>query len=221
MPGTGRGVAARSVRVLIADDHPLYRQGAAGLIASCPELDLVGEAGSGQEAVDAIRALTPDVAVVDLGLPDFDGITVLGMLEREGSPTRVVIVSASEDGATIHRAFAHGARAWVPKVAAAGVLCETLLTVARGESVILPSIQSALTRELRARRERTDEPLLTARELEILRMCADGLSSPEIAAVLFVSLPTVKTHLQHVYTTLEVSDRAAAVAQAMRRGMLT
>jgi two-component system nitrate/nitrite response regulator NarL len=221
MPGTGRGVAARSVRVLIADDHPLYRQGAAGLIASCPELDLVGEAGSGQEAVDAIRALTPDVAVVDLGLPDFDGITVLGMLEREGSPTRVVIVSASEDGATIHRAFAHGARAWVPKVAAAGVLCETLLTVARGESVILPSIQSALTRELRARRERTDEPLLTARELEILRMCADGLSSPEIAAALFVSLPTVKTHLQHVYTKLEVSDRAAAVAQAMRRGMLT
>jgi two-component system nitrate/nitrite response regulator NarL len=221
MAGTGRGVAARSVRVLIADDHPLYRQGAAGLIASCPELDLVGEAGSGQEAVDAIRALTPDVAVIDLGLPDFDGITVLGMLEREGSPTRVVIVSASEDGATIHRAFAHGARAWVPKVAAAGVLCETLLTVARGESVILPSIQSALTRELRARRERTDEPLLTARELEILRMCADGLSSPEIAAVLFVSLPTVKTHLQHVYTKLEVSDRAAAVAQAMRRGMLT
>ncbi|MDX6561337.1 MAG: two-component system, NarL family, nitrate/nitrite response regulator NarL [Gaiellales bacterium] len=221
MPGAGRGTAARSVRVLIADDHPLYRQGAAGLIASCPELDLVGEAGSGQEAVDAIRALTPDVAVVDLGLPDFDGITVLGMLEREGSPTRVVIVSASEDGATIHRAFAHGARAWVPKVAAAGVLCETLLTVARGESVILPSIQSALTRELRARRERTDEPLLTARELEILRMCADGLSSPEIAAALFVSLPTVKTHLQHVYTKLEVSDRAAAVAQAMRRGMLT
>ena len=221
MAATGPGTAARSVRVVIADDHPLYRQGAAGLIASCPELDLVGEAGSGQEAVDAIRALTPDVAVVDLGLPDFDGITVLGMLEREGSPTRVVIVSASEDGATIHRAFAHGARAWVPKVAAAGVLCETLLTVARGESVILPSIQSALTRELRARRERSDEPLLTARELEILRMCADGLSSPDIAAALFVSLPTVKTHLQHVYAKLEVSDRAAAVAQAMRRGMLT
>jgi two-component system nitrate/nitrite response regulator NarL len=132
-----------------------------------------------------------------------------------------VIVSASEDGATIHRAFAHGARAWVPKVTPADVLCETLLTVARGESVILPSIQSALTRELRARRDRVDEPLLTGRELEILRMCADGLSSPDIAAALFVSLPTVKTHLQHVYTKLEVSDRAAAVAQAMRRGMLT
>ena len=115
----------------------------------------------------------------------------------------------------------HGARAWVPKVASGDLLCDTLLTVARGESMIPPSIQSALTREMRARRDRTDEPLLTARELEILRMCADGLSSPEIAAALFVSVPTVKTHLQHVYAKLEVSDRAAAVAQALRRGVLT
>ena len=221
MAGGGRDGSAASVRVLIADDHPLYRQGAAGLITGCPGLELVGEAGSGQEAIDAIRSLGPDVAVIDLGLPDFDGITLLGMLEREGLPTRVVIVSASEDGATIHRAFSYGARAYVPKVAAADVLCGTLLTVARGESVILPSIQTALTREMRARRERTDEPLLTTRELEILRMCADGMSSPEIAAALFVSVPTVKTHLQHVYAKLEVSDRAAAVAQALRRGLLT
>jgi two-component system nitrate/nitrite response regulator NarL len=221
MASAGRPERLWAVCVLIADDHPLYRQGAAGLIAGCPELDLVGEAGSGQEALDAIRALVPDVAVVDLGLPDFDGIAVLGMLERDCSPTRVVIVSASEDGAAIHRAFSHGARAFVPKVSAADVLCGTLLSVARGESVILPSIQSALTRELRARRDRSEEPLLTAREREILRMCADGLSSPEIATALFVSVPTVKTHLQHVYAKLEVSDRAAAVAQAMRRGLLT
>ena len=87
--------------------------------------------------------------------------------------------------------------------------------------MIPPSIQSALTRELRARRDRTDEPLLTARELEILRMCADGLTSAAIAEALFVSVPTVKTHLQHTYAKLEVSDRAAAVAQALRRGLLT
>jgi two-component system nitrate/nitrite response regulator NarL len=221
MHGAGGSGLDGLVRVLIADDHPVYRRGAAGLIDSCPELHVVGEASTGQEALDGIRALAPDVAVVDLGLPDFDGIVVLGTLEREGSPTRVVIVSGSEDGATIYRAYAHGARAWVPKVASGDLLCDTLLTVARGESMIPPSIQSALTREIRARRDRTDEPLLTARELEILRMCADGLSSPEIAAALFVSLPTVKTHLQHAYSKLEVSDRAAAVAQALRRGVLT
>jgi two-component system nitrate/nitrite response regulator NarL len=221
MDGAGGGEPARLVRVLIADDHPVYRRGAAGLIDGCPDLEVVGEAGTGQGAVDAIRTLAPDVAVIDLGLPDFDGITVIGSLEREGLPTRVVIVSASEDGATIYRAFAHGARAYVPKVATGDMLCATLLAVARGESVILPSIQSALTREIRARRDRTEEPLLTARELEILRFCADGLSSPDIATALFLSVPTVKTHLQHVYAKLEVSDRAAAVAQALRRGLLT
>ncbi len=129
------------------------------------------------------------MAVVDLGLPDFDGIAVVGMLEREGSATRVVIVSASEDGPTIYRAFAHGARAYIPKVSSGDLLCSTLLRVATGESVIPPSIQSALTRELRVRRDRTDEPLLTARELEILRMCADGLTSAAIAEELFVSVP--------------------------------
>jgi two-component system nitrate/nitrite response regulator NarL len=221
MDVAGGSAPPRLVRVLIADDHPVYRKGAAGLIDGCPELEVVGEAGSGQEALDGIRDLAPDVAVIDLGLPDFDGIALLGMLEREGSPTRVVIVSASEDGPTIYRAFAHGARAYIPKVSSGDLLCTTLVRVATGESAIAPSIQSALTREIRARRDRSDEPLLTARELEILRMCADGLSSPEIAEALFVSVPTVKTHLQHVYAKLEVSDRAAAVAQALRRGLLT
>jgi two-component system, NarL family, nitrate/nitrite response regulator NarL len=221
MDVAGGSAPPRLVRVLIADDHPVYRKGAAGLIDGCPELEVVGEAGSGQEALDGIRDLAPDVAVIDLWLPDFDGIALLGMLEREGSPTRVVIVSASEDGPTIYRAFAHGARAYIPKVSSGDLLCTTLVRVATGESAIAPSIQSALTREIRARRDRSDEPLLTARELEILGMCADGLSSPEIAEALFVSVPTVKTHLQHVYAKLEVSDRAAAVAQALRRGLLT
>jgi two-component system nitrate/nitrite response regulator NarL len=220
MGGSRDSASSGAVRVLVADDHPVYRRGAAGLIDACPGLRVVGEAGTGIEALDAIRALRPDVALVDLGLPDLDGIGVVTMLEREEARTRVVIVSAAEDGATIYRAFAHGARAYVPKVAPAELLCSTLLAVARGESVIPPSLQSALTREIRARRDRSDEPLLSARELEILRMCADGLSSPEIAAALFVSVATVKTHLQHVYGKLEVSDRAAAVAQAMRRGLL-
>jgi two-component system nitrate/nitrite response regulator NarL len=221
MDAVGRIAPPRLVRVVIADDHPVYRKGAAGLINSCPELEVVGEAGTGAEALEGIRSLAPDVAVVDLGLPDFDGIAVIGMLEREGSATRVVIVSASEDGPTIYRAFAHGARAYIPKVSSGDLLCSTLLRVATGESVIPSSIQSALTRELRVRRDRTDEPLLTVRELEILRMCADGLTSAAIAEALFVSVPTVKTHLQHTYAKLEVSDRAAAVAQALRRGLLT
>jgi two-component system nitrate/nitrite response regulator NarL len=210
-----------AVRVVIADDHPVYRQGVAGMIERRPELELAGEAGDATAALEAIRTLAPDVAVVDLQLPDFDGISLTDAVEREGLATRVLIVSASDDGPTVFRAFAHGARAYIPKVSSGELLCGAILAVARGESVIPPSVQSALTRELRARRERADAPLLTSRELEILRLCAEGLSAPEIAARLFLSVPTVKTHLQHLYAKLEVSDRAAAVAQGLRRGLMT
>lgn len=210
-----------AVRVLVADDHPLYRRGIADVIGRRSDLELVGEAETAQQALDEIRALQPGVAIVDLQLPDFTGIVVAEALARESSRTRVVIVSAFEDGATIYRAFAHGARAYISKVCSSQMLCDTIVAVARGESVIPPSIQSALTREIRARRDRDDGPLLTTRELEVLRLCAEGLSAPEIARRLFLSVPTVKTHLQHLYAKLEVSDRAAAVAQGLRRGLLT
>ena len=221
MDAVGRVAPPRLVRVVIADDHPVYRKGAAGLINGCPELEVVGEAGTGAEALEGIRSARARRGGRRPRPARLRRHRRVGMLEREGSATRVVIVSASEDGPTIYRAFAHGARAYIPKVSSGDLLCSTLLRVATGESVIPPSIQSALTRELRVRRDRTDEPLLTARELEILRMCADGLTSAAIAEELFVSVPTVKTHLQHVYAKLEVSDRAAAVAQALRRGLLT
>jgi two-component system nitrate/nitrite response regulator NarL len=100
------------------------------------------------------------------------------------------------------------------------VLCGTILAVARGETVIPSSLQSGLASEIRARREHRDDAMLTTRELEILRLAADGLSAPEIAARLVISVTTVKTHLQHIYAKLEVSDRAAAVATALRRGVL-
>lgn len=212
---------SRRVRVLIADDHPVYREGVARVIARYPEFQLVGQAGGGREALEQIRELKPDVALVDLRLPDIDAIRVVESLEREGLPTRVVIVSAYEESATVYRAISSGARAYLPKVCTGETLCGTILAVARGETVIPPALQTGLASELRARRERADDPVLTARELEILRLAADGLSAPEIAERLVVSVTTVKTHLQHIYGKLEVSDRAAAVAQALRRGLLT
>lgn len=211
----------RRVRVLVADDHPVYRQGVASLIVPRPEFELVGEVGDGRQAVEEIRRLGPDVAVVDLRLPGIDGIEVVESLEREGLPTRVIILSAYEESHIVYRAIASGARAYLPKVCSGETLCGTVMAVARGETIIPPSLQSGLAGEIRARRERSEDPILTARELEILRMAAQGLSAPEIAKRLVVSVTTVKTHLQHVYAKLEVSDRAAAVAQALRRGLLT
>jgi two-component system, NarL family, nitrate/nitrite response regulator NarL len=212
---------ASRVRVIVADDHPLYREGIVGVFAQRPECELVAAVGDGAQALAEIRRLEPDVALIDLRLPDMDGITIVDAVRREGLSTKVIIVSAYEDSSTVYRAIGCGARAYLPKVASGTTLCETVLAVARGETVIPPEIQAGLASEIRSRRSRGDEPVLTPREIEVLQLAADGLSAPEMAERLFLSATTVKTHLQHVYEKLEVSDRAAAVAQAIRRGLLT
>jgi two-component system nitrate/nitrite response regulator NarL len=197
------------VSLLIADDHPVYRRGLAEILRARPEFDVVGEAGDGETALAEIRRLVPDVAVIDLQLPDVDGLAVAEAIGREGLATRVVILSAYEDAAVVRRAFAAGVRAYVPKVGAAGRLCDTLLAVARGRTFVPPGVPDVVAHSV-----------LTARETEILRLTADGRSAPEIAEALALSAATVRTHLQHVYEKLGVSDRAAAVAQAIRGGLL-
>lgn len=208
------------VRVLIADDHPLYRDAVARALKQRPELELVGEAADGRAALAEIRRLQPDIALLDIALPGLDGIAVLDALSLEPLATRVVFLSAYEDSETVYRAFAAGGRAYLPKVASADAICDAIVAAARGETVIAPEVQAGLARQVRMRRERDDRPILTARELEVLRMAADGASVAETAQRLCLSANTVKTHLQHIYDKLEVSDRAAAVAQALRQGLL-
>lgn len=197
------------VSVLIADDHPVYRSGLAGILRERSEFEIVGEAGDGAAALDGIRRLAPDLAVLDLHLQHVTGNDVAQAIVREGLATRIVIVSADEDAATAQRAFAAGARAYLPKIVTAETLCDTLLAVARGRLVRLQPAARGST-----------GTTLTSRETEILRLTADGRSAPEIAEALAVSAATVRSHLQHVYEKLGVSDRAAAVAQGFRRGLL-
>ena len=212
--------ATQRTSVLIADDHPLYHEGVAGALGASPSLEFVARVESGREAVEEIRRLQPDVALVDLRLPDLDGIGVVEVLRREGVPTRVVIISAYEDSATVYRAIAAGAYAYLSKASSAPALLQTIEAVARGETVIPSSMQAGLAEQIRARELAADEPALTARELEVLRLTADGLSAPEIAKELVLGVTTIKTHLHNIYGKLGVSDRAAAVATAMRRGLL-
>lgn len=208
------------VRVLVADDHPLYREGIARALSARPGIQLVAEVGDGPEAVAEIRRLVPTVAMVDLQLPSMDGIAVIEAIAQGELPTRVIIVSAYEDSATVYRALAAGAKAYLTKLASASTLCDTVQAVARGETVIPPALHSGLAEEIRSRRDRTGDQALSARELEVLQLIAEGLSAPEIAERLFLGVTTVKTHLQHIYEKFGVSDRAAAVAQAHRRGIL-
>jgi serine/threonine-protein kinase PknK len=214
-PATG----ART-RVLIADDHPVFRDGLARLFEQHPDFEVVAVAADGDRALAELRRTVPDVAVLDLGLPGLDGIAIIEAVERDGLPTRAVIISAAEDSATVYRAIAAGAGAYLLKVVSGETVCETVLAVAGGATVIPPELQTGFAEELR-RQSGPQTATLTARELDVLRLAADGLSIKDIAAELFVGVTTVKTHLQHVYDKLGVNDRGAAVAAGMRRGLLT
>ena len=213
-----RGVAPRTT-VLVADDHPVYREGIVRAVKERPELELVGEVATGREALELITALRPDVAILDMMMPGLDGRRVLNAIERERIATRVLFVSAYLDSEIVFAAIGGGARGYLSKEATRQQICDAVSAIARGETVLAPEVQTELAREIQLR-SNDDRPVLRAREREVLRLTADGLSAPEIGERLFLSPATVKTHLQHLYGKLGVSDRAAAVAEAMRRGLL-
>jgi two-component system nitrate/nitrite response regulator NarL len=207
------------IRIYVADDHPLYREGVVRAIRERPEFDLVGEAGDGRQALADIERMKPDVAVLDVKMPGLDGIRVLNAVERDDIPTRIVFLSAYLDSAVVYRAVAAGAAAYLSKDSGRQAICDAVAAVARGAAVFAPEIQGGIAAEIRLR-ENDDRPLLTPREREILILTAEGCTAPEIGRRLYLSPTTVKTHLQHMYEKLGVSDRAAAVAEAMRRGLL-
>ncbi|WP_087874150.1 response regulator [Arthrobacter globiformis] len=206
--------------IFIADDHPVYREGLAQNWKNVPQIEVVGSAGDGKSALAAIRELKPDVAVMDLQLPELGGMEVLETLFAEAAPTNILVLTAYMDSKTVFRAFTHGARGFLEKAASFDEITDAVLRIGAGGTIIAPFAQDVLARELRTRQDAPKKPTLTAREVDILRLAADGHSGQKIAKELHISLTTVKTHLQHIYEKLEVSDRAAAVAQAIRRGIL-
>jgi two-component system nitrate/nitrite response regulator NarL len=215
--GARRGGAR--IRVLVADDHPLFRSAVADAIKRTPELELVGEAEEGREALELIRELDPEVALLDYRMPGLDASQILNALSREESGARVLLLSAQLGREESYRAIEAGAAGLLDKDASGDEIREAITRVSRGETVISGALQAELAGAVRLRGvERRME--LTGRELETLRCLAEGLSAPEIAKRLHLSTPTVKTHLKRLYEKLGVSDRAAAVAQGMRQGLV-
>ena len=213
-------MAPERVTVLVADDHPLFREGIVRAIRERPDLELVAEAADGRAALEQIRDLAPAVAVVDLRLPGLDGLEVLNAVRRDGLATRVLMLSASTEGPLVFAAVSAGAAGYLSKSADRTAVCDAVAAIARGESVLDPGVQTGLFAEVRSRGVADTRPVLTQRETEILRLIAEGKSAPDISRELFLSTATVKTHLGHLYEKLGVSDRAACVAEAMRRGLL-
>jgi two-component system, NarL family, nitrate/nitrite response regulator NarL len=205
--------------VLVADDHPMYREGVVSVLRRRPEIESVAEAGSGREALAAIARSEPDVALLDIQMADLDGVQVARVIERESRATRTLFLSAYYDQEIVYKALAAGAAGYLSKDARGNEIADAVVAVARGETVLGRDIQAAVAQRIRQTAERTG-PVLSAREREVLELVATGLSSPEVARLLNLSTTTVKTHLQRLYEKLGVGDRAAAVAEAMRQHLL-
>jgi two-component system nitrate/nitrite response regulator NarL len=207
------------VRVVVADDHPLYRDGVVRALSGSGRVDVVAEAGDGTAALAAIEEHKPDVALLDYKLPGLDGVRIAHAVIRDGLRTRVLVLSAFTESGVVYKALEEGAAGFIPKEARREQIVDAVLACARGENVVPPELASGLVSEIRLRAS-NDAPALTDREREILKLIAGGRSLPEIAGQLYLGVTTVKTHVQHLYEKLGVSDRAAAVAEAMRRGLI-
>jgi two-component system nitrate/nitrite response regulator NarL len=207
-------------RVLVADDHPMFRSALEEAIKGRPDLELVGTADNGRVAIEEIRRLHPDVAVIDMRMPELDGSDVLNAVMRDQLPTRMLFLSTHTDGGMVYDLLARGAAGYLDKVSSGGEVCDAISAVSHGQVVLTRGLDTDVLQQIRLRGDDGDGTPLSAREGEVLKLVAGGLSAPDIATRLYIEVSTVKTHLQNIYEKLGVSERAAAVAEGMRRGLV-
>jgi DNA-binding NarL/FixJ family response regulator len=209
------------VRVLVADDHPVFREGFAALLGSIPEVQVVGTASDGSEAVAAARELAPDVIVMDVQMPGLDGIEATRAVLADRPETGVVVLTMSEEDATVFAAIRAGARGYLLKGAEPAEVVRAITTVAGG-GVVFGAVLAHRIADFFASAPSAAEsrfPTLTARELEVLNLLAAGLSNGQIAARLYLSQKTVRNHVHAVLTKLQAADRAQAIVQARDAGL--
>lgn len=210
-----------SIRVVIADDHSLVRQGLRRYLEMADGIEVVGEASTGGEAVDLVDRERPDIALMDIRMPEMDGLEAARTISARYPEVGIVMLTAYDDRHFVVEAVRAGARGYVLKARDAEHLTQTVRLVAGGNMVIDPQLVVVLADELNVakHRERTAQSL-TEREVEILQLLAFGHTNRDIAEKLFISPDTVKTHLEHIYQKLGATDRTAAVAEALRRRLI-
>ena len=204
---------AGAIRILLADDHPLLRDGVAGLIADQPDMALVGEASTGLEAIDQFRKHRPDVTLLDLQMPEMNGIDAILAIREEFRDARIIVLTTYTGDAQILRALKAGAQAYLLKSALRRELLDTIRVVHKGKTRIPPEVAVQLAEHA------ADDPL-TSREIEVLRLIAAGKANKLVASDLSITEETVKGHVKNILSKLDARDRTHAVTIALKRGII-
>lgn len=210
------------ITVLLVDDHALVRAGVRAYLQSLPDISVVGEASSGEEAVRQAEVLVPDVVLMDLAMPGMDGVEATARVRRISPRSQVVVLTSFHDDAHIFPSIKAGALSYLLKDAGPTEVAEAVRAAARGEVVLHPVVAARVLREVRGDRKEPVNPFadLTEREQEVLRLIAQGMSNEQIAAALVVSEKTVKGHVSNVLSKLHLADRTQAAVYAWRQGFV-
>ncbi len=205
------------IRVVVADDHPIVRQGVIALLRDAPDIEVVAEAADGRDAISAALAEDPDVVLMDLRMPEMDGVEATKAVRERRPEVAVLVLTTYDTDEAIVRAVEAGAAGYLLKDSPTEDLIDGVRRAAAGETVLAPPI----TKRLVERMHKVSPDALTSREIDVLREVANGNTNAEVAERLHISEATVKTHLIHIYDKLAVSDRAAAVSRAYEKGVLS
>ncbi|MCB0167013.1 MAG: response regulator transcription factor [Anaerolineae bacterium] len=215
-----------TIRVLVVDDHTLFRDGLIAILTNIPDIEAVGEAGTGREAVAQVKALAPDVILMDINMPDLNGIEATQQVLAIKPDTGIIMLTMLEDNDSLFAAMCAGARGYILKGADKAEVIKTIRAVAAGEALFGPAIATRLTTFFQNARGGTQQledtapfPDLTDREREVLELIAQGENNQDIAQQLHISAKTVSNHISNIFNKLQVADRAQAIVKARQAGL--
>ena len=215
-------MAAKKIKVLVVEDHRLVREGLVNLLRVSPEIEVVSEASNGEEAVAKAASLKPDIILMDISMPGMNGITATKVIKKDNPDIGVIMLTMLDQETYVYEAVKAGATGYLLKNAGFEELVKAIKEVFKGGATLHPDAQAQLLKEyVFLARSNQDTYGLSNREMEVLQLLADGMSNKEIAAQLYISNQTVKTHIAHIFNKLGVSDRTEAVAAALRTGLVT
>ena len=210
-----------AIRIVIADDHPVVREGIEAMLKREPDFKVVGEASNGLEAIKKVRELSPDVVLMDLRMPELDGVEAITRIKAENQDVKFIILTTYSDDEYIFQGIAAGARAYLLKDAPREELFKAIRAVSKGESLIQPVVASRVLDRLAELSKKTPaSETLSEREIEVLRLMAKGVSNKDIADQLSITQSTVKTHITSIFQKLNVTTRTEAVTSALRKGII-